>query len=407
MKKNRIELILERTFLFDPSIYMSVVVTIEGKISEEEVCAAVKKAYTQNQTTMSKIVLDEQGRIYQEKMEETGCKVFVDTRDWKEILRENERKAFRINEGELIRTFVIPRGKETDIYLMSHHVTCDGNALFLLAEDILDNLQGKEVAYRPTEVMEKNHMINRGNLKFMEKVGLKSISQKWGKEKRVLGWDDYYKLHEEFWKNRQTELIFTIVEGDELENLKEESKKCGVTVNSYLVAKLMEKYPESKKLGIPVTVRGKKRSISCLVSSATVYSNYDTQKTFEENLAVIDKDVKKEVTSEGAVYRTPQFVARTDPSLLEMAYYHGVFPYENKRVDIMARILGLYGPERCQLGITNLREIKFPSDYDRFKVTKVTPVAPLLITTEKIFTISTYQGKMQIIESRIKMSENQ
>ena len=70
MEKERVELLLERSFLFDPNIYMTVVVTIEGEVGEEEICEAVKKAYTQNQTTMSKVVLDEQGKVYLEEMEE-------------------------------------------------------------------------------------------------------------------------------------------------------------------------------------------------------------------------------------------------------------------------------------------------------------------------------------------------
>jgi len=261
MEKKRIELLLERTFIFDPNIYMTIVVTIDGDVNEEEICEAVKKAYTQNQTTMSKIVLDEQGKLYQEMMQETGCKVFVEHRDWLEIMHENERKPFRIDEGELVRTFVIPRGTEKDIYLMAHHVACDGSGLLILAEDILDNLQGKEVAYKPTKVMTEKFVIKRGNLKLIEKLALKNVSKKWGKEKRVFGWDVYYKVHEEFWKNKQSEINFTWVEGAELENLKEECKKAGVTVNSYLAAKLMQKYPESKKLGIPVSVRGEERLV--------------------------------------------------------------------------------------------------------------------------------------------------
>lgn len=402
MEKKRIELLLERTFLFDPNVYMTIVITIEGDVKEEELCEAVKKAYTQNQTTMSKIVLDEQGKMYQEKIPETGCKVFVDKRDWLEIMRENERKPFRINEGELVRTFIIPRGTQKDIYLMAHHVACDGSGLLILAEDILDNLQGKEVAYKPTKVITEESVINRGNLNFVEKLGLKKLSQKWGKEKRVFGWDVYYKVHEEFWKNRQSEISFTWIEGSELENLKEECKKYGVTVNSYLVAKLMQKYPESKKLGIPVSVRGEERSISCLISSAPVYSKYDTSKEFTENLVNINATIKKELTSEGAVYRIPQFVAYTDPTLLEAGYIQNVIGYESKPVDSMARVLGLYGDERYYLGVTNLKEITFPSDYDRFKVTGVVPVAPLIATTEKVFTISTYNGKMLIAENKIK-----
>lgn len=402
MEKKRNELILERTFLFEPNIYMTIIVTIEGDISEEEICEAVKKAYTQNQTTMSKVVLDEQGKVYMEEMNETGCKVFVDKRDWLEIMRENERKPFRIDEGELIRTFIIPRGKQKDIYLMAHHITCDGGGLLLFAEDILDNLQGKKVEYRPTKVMPEKEMLDKGNLSFVEKIGLKSLSQKWGKEKRVFDWEDYYKVHEEFWKKRRTEISFKKIEGSELENLKEECKKYGVTVNSYLVARLMQEYPESKKLGIPISVRGEERSISCLVSSVSVYTKYDSNKEFVENLAAIDKTVTKELKSEGAIYRTPQFVAISDPTLLHAGYISSTMGYESKNVDSMARILGMYGKDRVDLGITNLKEITFTSDYDRFKITGVIPVAPLLSTTERIFTISTYNGKMLIAESKIR-----
>ena len=45
---------------------------------------AVEKAYTQNETTMSKVVLDN-GNTYFENMSETGCKVFVDQRNWQDI----------------------------------------------------------------------------------------------------------------------------------------------------------------------------------------------------------------------------------------------------------------------------------------------------------------------------------
>ncbi len=406
MEKERIELLIERTFLFDPNIYMTVVLTIEGDVSEEELCEAVKKAYTQNQTTMSKIVLDEQGRIYLEKMEESGCKVFVDKRDWLEILRENERKPFRLEEGEFIRTFIIPRGKQKDIYLMAHHVSGDGGALLILAEDIFSNLEGRAVEYKPTKVITEEESLKKGNLNFLEKAGLKKMSQKWAeKDKQIFGWDDYYKVHEEYWKNKRTEISFHEIEGSKIDELKAECKKLGVTINTYLVTKLMqERYPESKKLGIPVSIRGDEKSISCLVSSsAELYTKYDTNKEFVENLVAIDKAINKELKDIGAIYRIPQFVAISDPTLIYAAYRNTVMKdSESKRVGKMSEILGLYGDVRVDLGITNLREIKLSNDYDRFKVINVVPVAPLIATTENLFTISTYNGKMLIAETKMR-----
>lgn len=405
MEKERIELLLERTFLFDPNVYMSIVLTIEGDVSEEELCEAVRKTYTQNQTTMSKVVLDEQGKVYLEKMSETGCKVFVDKRDWLEILRENERKPFRLEEGELIRIFIIPRGKQKDIYIMAHHVSGDGGAMLILAEDIFSNLEGRKVEYKPTKVITAEESVKKGNLNFLEKAGLKKLSQKWAEEeKQVFGWDDYYKAHEEYWENKRTEIGFHEIEGDRLDNLKAECKKLGVTINTYLVTKLMQEYyPESKKLGIPISVRGEERSISCLVSSATPRTKYDTNKEFVENLVAIDKAIKKDLKNEGEVYRIPQFVAISDPTLVCAAYIHNVMRnIEGTRVNRMSEILGLYGNDRVDLGITNLREITYPNDYDRFKVTNVVPIAPLIATTEHLFTISTYNGRMMIAETKVR-----
>ncbi len=405
MEKKRVELLLERSFLFDPNIYMTVVATIEGDVSEEEVCEAVKKTYTQNQTTMSKIVLDEQGKLYLEEMEETGCKVFVDRRDWLEILRESERKPFRLEEGELIRTFIIPRGRQKDIYLMAHHVAGDGGALLILAEDIFNNLEGREVEYKPTRVITSEESMKRGNLNFLQKLGLKSLSQKWGENKKIFGWNDYYKVHEEYWKNRRTEISFHEIEGIKLDELKAECKKLGVTINTYLVTKLMQEcYPESKKLGIPISVRGEEKSISCLVSSATPHTRYDTNKEFVENLVIIDKAIKKDLKDNGEVYKIPQFIAISDPTLVCAAYINDVLKnMESAQVDKMADILGLQGGnDRVNLGITNLREITFPTDYARFKVTGVIPVAPLIATTENLFTISTFNGKMLIAETKVR-----
>ena len=109
MKPNRIKLMAERFFLFDPSIYMNVIFTIDGVVPEEALRAAIEKTFTQNQTTMSKAVLDEKGNLFLEEMGHTGCCVFADSRDWQEIRREQERIPFRINEGEFLRAFITSR----------------------------------------------------------------------------------------------------------------------------------------------------------------------------------------------------------------------------------------------------------------------------------------------------------
>lgn len=402
MSKNKVELMLERTFLFDPNVYMSVLMTLEGDVKTEELCEAVKKAYTKNAMMMSKAVLDEKGTFYMEEMDETGCKVFVDNRDWQEILHENECKPFRINEGELVRTFIIPKGKQTDIFFMIHHITCDGNGIFIFAEDVLNILQGKEVKYRTSNVMTKKDAIKKGNLSFLEKLGLKKLSEKWcEEEKAVFGWDTYYKIHETFWKEHKTELSLTEVDNDELNEIKETCKKHGATVNSYMVTKFMKDYQGRHKLGIPTSIRENDRSISCMVSSVIAYAEYDHDASFEKNLVKINKVLKKELNNARTVYYIPQFVALSDGTLIDASFVQQFLGYESGRADRMRQILGLYGKDRTTLGITNLGVLSIPRKYDGFVIKKIIPVAPNVATSEKVITVSTFKGKMLIAESSI------
>ena len=81
------------TFLFEPNVYESFLITLKGDLNAEDIRIAIKKAYTQNETTMSKVVL-ENGEAYFQSLTETGCKVMIDFRDWRKIMYKSEKKTF-------------------------------------------------------------------------------------------------------------------------------------------------------------------------------------------------------------------------------------------------------------------------------------------------------------------------
>lgn len=78
-------IISERPNLFEPNVYISMVVEIEGNVSSEMVGNAVATAYLANESTMSKIVLEENGNDYYKKEEISGCKVFFDNLTGKKL----------------------------------------------------------------------------------------------------------------------------------------------------------------------------------------------------------------------------------------------------------------------------------------------------------------------------------
>lgn len=112
------------------------IVKLEGDISLEQVREAIEAAYASNESTMSRIVLEDNGTAYYEKMDKTGCKIFCDNRKWQDILKESEKKPFALWNGELIRTYINKSENNVVIYIMAHHLVGDGKSIIYFIKDI-------------------------------------------------------------------------------------------------------------------------------------------------------------------------------------------------------------------------------------------------------------------------------
>ena len=402
MKTKRIKLMAERFFLFDPSIYMNVIFAIDGLVPVEKIREAIEKTYTQNQTTMSKAVLDKKGNLYLEEMGQTGCHTYVDYRNWQEIRREQERIPFRINEGEFLRAFITPRENSTDVYLMAHHMMADGSGLLILVDDIMNNLAGFEVAYKPTEVMRRKDVIRKGDLSVQDRIRLRLLNLLWAKEKRIFTWEDYYQIHETYWKDKSTYFEFTTIEDEELKNLKQECKDLGITVNSYLVAKIMKNYPDDHIIGVPVSLRGNSNSISNMITSLMLEYRYDTEKSLAENAVRAHQILRDGIASEPMRYHIPQFVAILDPTLMDAAVAHFVLGFDNEAARMASYVIGYTSNLGTDVGITNLGVLDVKTQYGDYRITNMIGIPPHVSATRRVISIYTYNEKMTITDTKVK-----
>ncbi|MBD5105530.1 MAG: hypothetical protein HDT41_00860 [Lachnospiraceae bacterium] len=149
------QILSERVNLFEPNVYIQFLVQIEGSVSPEALKNAVEKAYTVNEATMSKIVLEENGEAYYEKMKKSGCKAIIREGDFQEIIRENEKLPFVIKRGELMRVFIIPAKDHIALLLMAHHLAGDGKSMVYFLLDVMNILIGKEVKEKPMKLVTK------------------------------------------------------------------------------------------------------------------------------------------------------------------------------------------------------------------------------------------------------------
>ncbi len=398
---------LMHCFLFEPSVYISLLATLKGEITTKEVKEAVKKAYTQNETTMSKIVLED-GNAYFVKMVETGCKVFIDSRDWQDIMYENEKNAFRLNEGELFRIFIIPNQKKQEytLFLMAHHIIGDGKSLLFMLEDILANLSGQEVKYRPLDnagILLPSKMIKP---QFMVRSFIKLLNHMWRKERKVFGWQDYFYVHEQFWKNRKSAVRLEYREGEELAHIKRTCKELGITVNSYMVAEVLKKHPEYENYSLTLSIRGENRSISNKVATLKLEYMYDTQKDFSENAKQIHAQIKEHLEDDKKKFAIFYNVKEMDHNLMDGALMYTHAGYQSKAAEILAGQIGYSGKSKTRTCVTNLNKIQIQSDYGRFHLENVFGIAACMSAVEQVICVGTYQNKMTIAYTDI-VKENE
>ena len=389
-------------FLFDPNIYIAAVMTLKRKkdVSAEEIKEAVEMAYTKNETTMSKLVLDN-GEIYFENIPKSGCKVFIDRREWVDILHENEKNTFRIDEGELVRTFIIDGKEEVRVFIMAHHIFGDGQSLVLFAQDILSCLAKEEVEYRALNNEDQEAIPSDIKYPFLKKLGIKLLNKQWAKTGKLFGWEDYYNIHKKFWANRQN-YVEKIVLSEDVQEIREKSKKMGITVNSYIVAKQLEKFQEYKIIGMPISYRANNRSIANKVTIIKINYKYNPAISFEQNAKKVHQIIKKTNENPAKKFFIAKSLGLFGFGLLDgalMAKYTG---YKNEIAESVVDIIGMSGKNKVQLGITNLGNIDLKTKYDAFEVEDFEPLAASMSTTKSVMALCTLNNKINICFSSVR-----
>ena len=389
------------SFLFEPNVYMCLLASLKGDVTAEEIEAAVKKAYTQNETTMSKVILEEK-KVYFQNMPRTGCRVFRDNRSWQEIRKECEQNAFKINEGELFRTYIIEEEKGYTLMMMVHHIAADGKAMVIVLEDILKNLAGRKVEFKPLTSEGSELIPADKEVAFPIMALIRCLNRIWQKTGKVFTWEDYFNIHEKFWKVWESEVRFESIGREELQQIKEMCKEKGVTVNSYMMAKILKKHPEYHNVCFPISLRRENRSITNRVLLVKTDFKYNVKKTFWENAEKLHNITRKFIENEDKKYDMALRVRWMDPGLLDSGLMYTFCGYQNKVSKLIAELIGYSGKRKTHLTVTNLTNLEINQDYGRFQVKSVAAIAPTMSAGKNVICIGTFDGKMTIAYTKMK-----
>ena len=388
----------ERANLFEPNVYISMVVKISGMVSKEAVREAVEKAYEANEATMSRIVMEDGGDAYYEKMESSGCKFFFDSRSFITIIKESEKNPFAIQKGELVRTYLTIENQEMVLLIHAHHLVGDGKSILILVKDVMDGLSGKQPEYKPMFLIDQRFLRKKAKLRLGIRLALKKVNRKWEKVGKAFTWEDYYDVHKRYWERHSSEIEVKTYSANELKK----NCKNGATLNSYLITDFLRKTTESKVVGIPVNIREEDNGMSNQTSGISIKCQYQTDKSFEENLSIIHKEIYKMIRNVNMKYFILLFMGQLNPSLVDsiLLQTHGC--YQNKLSKKMAGIMGYIGKEGRDLGVTNLTRIDIPNDYGSFRIEDILFIPPKVSYTRNVVGVCTYGDNLTVCHHKMK-----
>lgn len=387
----------EREELFDPNIYIGIYAKVTGNPQTDELVRAVKTAFCANESTMSKIVLDEDGSARYERMEESGCRVFVTQKDWKTIVIENEREAFRIDEGEMLRVFVISSHRETGIFIMAHHLAGDGKSVVYFFEDTMRALAGEKLQFKPLYLITDDLFPENSKPPLFYKLYAKGFNRRWNKNSRNFNWEDYREIHKTYWKSRCSNVIYKSFTAEETEAIRKKAKKAGVSVNSYIATAFLGADPDNVSIGMPVDIRkDHNRSMSNQASGISVDHHYSSRLSFEENAKIVHKKVQMKLKRPVTRWFILRFLTLFTPSLLDSVLFAAHDLYGNKTSLELAEVMGYRGEKMRELGVTNLGILDIPDTYERYGLKDMLFIPPVVSYAKHIIGVVTMGDGMRI-----------
>lgn len=380
----------ERTHLFSPSIQVSVMAVIDGKVARADLEAAVKTACKQNEMLQCRILLESDGRAFYESGAEKDIHIrwMEEKDDWKEVIRQQAPVPFALKDGELLRFFAWQEEKACRLLIVGHHLAGDGISFACLTRDIMDALAGKAIPRRPLQLYPFPGQENKGHLKPPLRFLMKRLNSSWNKSGRVFGWQDYEDIYREYWKNRDIHILLETFCGEECVRLLTLARSHQITFNSLFVTALAKASGEKRSIGLAASVRPEGyEGMGNYATGISIDYAYKPSLDFWKNAHNVHRLIYKKLDSETDKYFLLRFMGELSPCLVDAAYFSGYAGYENRTAGMVRDMFGYHGNPKG-ISVTNLGKLPIPTCYGAYRLKEFVFAPPLVPNAKRLFGVA-------------------
>lgn len=234
-------LFTERAHYMCPNMHFGIIANIGKEFDEERLSESIKALKAAHPLLVSLISEEKDtGRIFYEKKDNLVIPVVKGT-DWQTDFDNISKAGWNVQKDALLKVFVYPSADSFKILFVAHHLLCDGRGLLMLTEEFvkryLTNVNPELYEERLIESI--SDLPQGSDLGFISKVVIKDANKKWSKESHKVSYDEYLKFEKDFDSKQNITRNIMNFDGPSLDDMLSVCKENEVSVNDYLIARMM------------------------------------------------------------------------------------------------------------------------------------------------------------------------
>ena len=396
MKEKRI--ISERAHLMCPNMFFGIMIKIDREFDTQKFKDSLIIIQNAHPLITSFINMDDVENIFYDSRTDYQIPYYIEKeRTWEQILNEISLDGWDVRKESLLKVYVFPNENYFQVLFVVNHILCDGRGLLYLAREFADYyVHGITPDFAEEQLLKSIEDLPSGsNLPFISKILIQNTNKHWNKEKQIVPYDEYLEFEKSFSSKNPVKRSIISVQNNDFNEIKDVCKANGISVNDYLIAKMMIE-EQANKVIMAADIRGKIKGYKkgSLGNYATAYSV--VIKNPSNDLITLAKQISaiihriQEHPSQEMLVLACYFAM--EPTLIDAVAISSLGNFESKAGKFAGDKMFGYA-SRNGHSITNLGRIESDSISEGFFIP---PASPAVRKTWGVLTIN---GNMKIVES--------
>ena len=399
-------LFTERAHLMCPHMNFGVVMSVRAPYEEERVRKAMKRLYAAHPFLNALLGYERETNAYYCRVTDRPtaelklkAREIPDAGD-PEVLREYGELTSRdwdlFAEG-MLKTVVWPMKEGICFLLTFHHLLADGRGALGLARELAEcYAAGKQPGFAEEKLIASaDEFPKDSRMSFISRFMIGVANKKQAKEQKILSYPEYHAFADAFLKKDEVSYSVLRTGAEETEKLIKACRENGVTLNDYLLAKMMIE-ERTKKVIMACDLRGR---LGCYTEGAL--GNYSTAFSVEVKetgtdpyvlAKTVHRKVRRKMNRPRDLYLVLQCYSNLDPAALDAAFMACRGDYPSKSGKFVGSVfLGFDAPRGYS--ITNLGKINNECIAAAYFIP---PASPAVRKTQGVLTVN---GQMTVCTS--------